>query len=69
MQLKAIKRGKWYRTRQGAGECVSAGGTRPPSVQIHIVAPFPRGKVTMSPRDVLEEIDPVTCNPGGKADA
>jgi hypothetical protein len=58
MQIKSIKMGRWYRTAKGVGKCLTVGGTHPPSVAVNIVAPFPRGRVYLSPREVLEEIDP-----------
>lgn len=58
MQLKQIKQGRWYETKLGTGIALKVGGTFPPSVQVRIVAPFPRGIVTMAPRDVLQEVDP-----------
>jgi hypothetical protein len=56
MQLKKIIAGKWYRTRAGTGQVLRVGGTHPPSVQINIVLPFPRGTVYVVARDVLEEV-------------
>jgi hypothetical protein len=47
---------KWYRTKQGTGKVLRVGGTHPPSVEINITLPFPRGTVFVSPRDVLEEV-------------
>lgn len=57
MKAAAIKVGRWYETKLGVGECTAAGGTFPPSVQVRIVAPFPRGTVTLTPRDVVREVD------------
>lgn len=58
MQLRQIKQGRWYETKLGMGIAERVGGTFPPSVQVRIVAPFPRGVVTLNPRDVLKEVDP-----------
>jgi hypothetical protein len=58
VELRKIKRGSWYDTTHGCGQCVSVGGTFPPSVQIEIVAPLPLGRRTMRPRDVLRLTDP-----------
>ena len=57
MKLKEIKRGKWYQTKQGIGQCLSVGGTRPISVSFNITQPLPRGRVNMPPRDVWHEIN------------
>lgn len=57
MKITDINRGKWYQTTQGIGRAETVGGTRPPSVQITITHPFPRGKVTLSPRDVQHEVE------------
>lgn len=62
MNIKKIRRGLWYRTKSGDGQCLTVGGTHPPSVQIQITHPFPRGRLFLSPRDVLEEIDPPKAN-------
>lgn len=56
MKLEKIKVGRWYETNFGIGECVKAGGTFPPSVQIRIERPYPRGVVNLAPRDVKHEI-------------
>lgn len=58
MKITQIKVGKWYETKQGTGVVLAVGGTYPPSVQFSIVRPFPRGKVFLSPRDVIRELDP-----------
>jgi hypothetical protein len=58
MKIGDIKPGRWYETKQGNGPCIRSGGTHPPSVQIEVRNPFPRGRITLSPRDVLREIDP-----------
>ena len=58
MTIKQIKVGKWYETKSGIGECVSVGGTHPPSVQVNIHLPFPRGRCFLAPRDVIREVDP-----------
>lgn len=55
MQLKQIKVGKWYETKRGIGECTRSGGTFPPSVQLRITYPLPRGLMNFRPRDVLCE--------------
>ncbi len=56
MKLASIKAGRWYETRVGIGECLRAGGSFPPAVQMRIVAPFPRGVVYVTPRDVQREV-------------
>lgn len=58
MQIKNIKVGTWYETPLGAGPCVRAGGTFPPSVQINIRKPFPMGVRNVTPRDVKWEVRP-----------
>lgn len=58
MQLKQIKKDHWYETAQGVGQALRVGGTRPPSVRFLIVAPFPRGVVSLHPRDILREVAP-----------
>lgn len=64
MRIADIKRGKWYKTTKGTGQAVTVGGTRPPSVQVNITHPFPRGKIFVSPREVEEEVpDPTTTVP------
>lgn len=55
MKIKDIKRGKWYKTTHGIGVVETVGGTHPPSVQIRITHPFPRGKLFLTPRDFEEE--------------
>lgn len=56
MQIKDIKRGLWYATVQGIGECLQTGGTHPPSVQFRITSPLPRGIVYLKGRDVLRPL-------------
>jgi hypothetical protein len=56
MQIKSIKAGRWYETELGVGECTRAGGTHPPTVQVRITHPFPRGTVYMKPRQVKREV-------------
>ncbi len=56
MKTSSIKPGRWYETKLGVGECLRVGGTHPPSVQIRIDLPFPRGSVNLSPRDVYQEV-------------
>jgi hypothetical protein len=67
MQLRQIQKGKWYETKLGSGISVSVGGKFPPSVQVRIVAPSPRGVVTMTPRDVPKEVDPPSQPPQPQA--
>ena len=57
MKLTAIKVGRWYETKLGVGECTAAGGTFPPSVMVRIVAPFPRGLVNLTPKEVVREVE------------
>ena len=64
MKISSIKVGGWYETKSGTGQVVAAGGTFPPSVRIRIVAPFPRGEVMVSPRDVLRKLDADEAPPG-----
>lgn len=52
MTIKKLKVGMWVRTRLGDGEVKRVGGTHPPSLRVHIVAPIPRGIVNVVPRDV-----------------
>lgn len=56
MQIKKIKVGNWYETKVGVGKCTASGGTFPPSVMIDITHPFPRGRVNVTPKDVLREV-------------
>jgi hypothetical protein len=56
MRITSIKAGKWYETTKGVGECIRSGGTSPPSVQVKIVHPFPRGIVSFLPKEVIQEI-------------
>jgi hypothetical protein len=58
MQIKQIKVGTWYETRQGIGVVLNVEGRRPPSVEMRIDRPFPRGRMYVSPRDILHEVDP-----------
>jgi hypothetical protein len=60
MTISKIKVGKWYETKLGVGKCLRVGGTHPPSTQFQIVAPFPRGRLLVSPRDVVGEMDEST---------
>lgn len=55
MKIKDIKVGLWYETNVGIGECVRSGGTYPPSVQVNITHPWPRGTVNVAPKDVIRE--------------
>lgn len=64
MRKTEIKQGKWYETKSGVGECLSAGGNFPWSAQIRITHPFPRGTLNVEPRDVLREVPaPVVVTP------
>jgi hypothetical protein len=56
MNIKKIKKGVWYKTKLGNGPCVSVGETHPPSIQIHIRSPIPRGICNLTPRDVIAEL-------------
>lgn len=58
MKLSAIKPTLWYETKLGIGQCLSTGGTHPPSAQFRIIAPIPRGVVSLAPRDVFSEVEP-----------
>lgn len=58
MNLKQIKEGDWYETKQGIGKAIRVGGTHPPSVRVKIVLPFPRGEVMLAPRDVIARCTP-----------
>ena len=60
MTIKKIKVGVWYETKLGVGKCLRVGGTHPPSTKFHIVAPFPRGVLMISPKDVVGEMDEST---------
>lgn len=57
MKLTSIKVGRWYETDLGIGKCTQSGGTFPPSVMVEIVAPIPRGKINLTPRQVLREVN------------
>jgi hypothetical protein len=57
MQMSKIIKGRWYETKQGIGVAVVVGGTHPPSVQVNIRAPFPRGIVNLKPSEVLREVE------------
>jgi hypothetical protein len=63
MKLKQIKVGQWYETRVGIGECKRVGGTFPPSLQVRIVAPLPRGVVNVIPRDVVRALSDAEVAP------
>ena len=56
MKIASIKVGRCYETKLGIGECLSVGGTFPVSVRFRIDKPFPRGTVTVVPRDVIREV-------------
>ena len=56
MPLKKIRVGLWYQTTRGVGQCLSVGGTFPPSCRFRIVAPLPLGVLTLSPRQVEFEV-------------
>ena len=67
MNLKQIKVGSVYQTDLGIGDCVSVGGRFPPSVQINVRFPFPRGKCNLTPRQVQYELAPCPeCSGSGK---
>ena len=53
MKMKEITVGTVVETKVGVGKVLRVGGTHPPSVQVDIVQPFPRGRVSLRPRDVL----------------
>ena len=57
MKIKDIKKGEWYETTKGTGVCEAVGGTHPPSVQMRITLPYPRGRLYMAPRDILRKVD------------
>ena len=68
MNIKKIIVGKWYKTKQGTGLVERVGGTHPPSVQMLITSPFPRGVIYVSPREVEEEVpEPKPANLGGNS--
>ena len=52
MNIKSIKQGSIVETTMGVGLVKRVGGTHPPSVQVVIVTPIPRGLCNMRPRDV-----------------
>lgn len=58
MKLSAIKIHAWVETKMGIGQVQRVGGTFPPSVRVLITKPFPRGVVSVSPRDIVRELDP-----------
>jgi hypothetical protein len=53
MNIKSIKQGSIVETTVGVGLVKHVGGTHPPSVQVVIVTPIPRGLCNVRPRDVL----------------
>jgi hypothetical protein len=58
MKLTAIKPGKWYQTKVGVGRVVTDDPRKFSGVvKMDIVAPFPRGRVLVPPRDVLRELE------------
>jgi hypothetical protein len=58
MQIKQTKVGTWYETKQGVGIVLNVEARRPPLVEMRIDWPFPRGRMYVSPRDILREADP-----------
>lgn len=52
MNIKSIKQGSIVETTMGVGLVKRVGGTHPPSVQVVIVTPIPRGLCNLRPRDV-----------------
>jgi hypothetical protein len=52
MIIKQIKVESIVETTVGVGMVLRVGGTHPPSVQVRIVAPIPRGVCNVRPRDV-----------------
>ena len=56
MKMKEITVGDVVETTMGVGKVLRVGGTYPPSVQVDIEQPFPRGRVSMRPRDVLRVV-------------
>lgn len=63
MQIKKIKVGEWYRTRQGVGRCLQVGGCFPVAVKLDIRYPFARGEVWVVPRDVTARVDMAATGP------
>ena len=53
MNIKSIKQGSIVETTVGVGLVKRVGGTHPPSVQVVVVTPIPRGMCNVRPRDVL----------------
>lgn len=53
MNIKSIKQDSIVETTVGVGRVKRVGGTHPPSVQVVIVTPIPRGLCNVRPRDVL----------------
>lgn len=59
MNSRKIKKGQWYETRAGIGQCVDATARFPAAFKFDITAPLPgrrRGEVLIVPRDVLCEV-------------
>lgn len=56
MQVKQIKVGKMYETKQGTGICKRISTVTDTKVMIDIFFPFPRGTVWLSPRDITNEV-------------
>ena len=55
MIIKQIKLGTWVETKFGIGTVERVGGT-PPSVQVHVRTPIPRGLISMTSREVLRQL-------------
>jgi hypothetical protein len=56
MKIDKIVVGTTVETTMGIGKVVRVGGTYPPSVQVEITQPIPRGRVSLRPRDVLRVV-------------
>jgi len=61
VKLSTVKVGHWYETKAGVGKCIQTGGWHPPAAKFQIVAPFPRGIVFVSPRDILRLLTAEEC--------
>jgi len=56
MRAKDIKVGGFYETKVGVGECLAIHTSRPPTVRMNIMLPFPRGIIYVPCKDVLREV-------------
>lgn len=58
MNAKSIKKGQWYETRAGVGQCIDTTPRFPAAFKFNMTNPIPgrrKGEVLLVPRDVLRE--------------